>query len=52
MEKKQFDAEPVMQIDDSKTYRVAIETDRGKIELELYPEHAPRTVNNFVFLAR
>ena len=52
MEKKQFNAEPAMQIDESKTYQVVIETGRGKIELELYPEHAPRTVNNFVFLAR
>jgi peptidyl-prolyl cis-trans isomerase B (cyclophilin B) len=28
-----------------------METDRGTIELELYPEHAPKTVNNFAFLA-
>ncbi len=24
----------------------------GDIEIELYPEHAPKTVNNFVFLTR
>jgi peptidyl-prolyl cis-trans isomerase B (cyclophilin B) len=41
-----------MQIDPKKSYRATIETDRGKIVLELYPEHAPKTVNNFVFLAR
>jgi peptidyl-prolyl cis-trans isomerase B (cyclophilin B) len=29
-----------------------IETNRGSMELELYPEHAPKTVNNFVFLAK
>jgi peptidyl-prolyl cis-trans isomerase B (cyclophilin B) len=41
-----------MEIDPGKTYRAAIETDKGVIELELYPQHAPKTVNNFVFLAR
>jgi len=40
-----------MQIDESGTYTVTIETNRGPIELELYPQHAPQTVNNFVFLA-
>jgi peptidyl-prolyl cis-trans isomerase B (cyclophilin B) len=25
---------------------------RGVIELDLYPQHAPKTVNNFVFLAK
>jgi peptidyl-prolyl cis-trans isomerase B (cyclophilin B) len=40
-----------MNIDPTKTYRVEIETNRGTIYLELYPEHAPVTVNNFVFLA-
>jgi peptidyl-prolyl cis-trans isomerase B (cyclophilin B) len=29
-----------------------METDKGTINLELYPQHAPKTVNNFVFLAR
>ncbi len=52
MSDKQWNAPPEMQIDTHKTYNVAIETDKGKMELELYPEHAPKTVNNFVFLAR
>ena len=51
MSAKQWDAPPEMQIDLSKTYRVTIKTHRGDIELELYPEHAPKTVNNFVYLA-
>ena len=51
MSVKQWDAPPEMQIDSSKTYRVTIKTNRGNIELELYPEHAPKTVNNFVYLA-
>jgi peptidyl-prolyl cis-trans isomerase B (cyclophilin B) len=41
-----------MQIDPKKTYRAKIETDKGDIELELYAQYAPKTVNNFVFLAR
>ncbi|MFA9454022.1 MAG: peptidylprolyl isomerase [Candidatus Aminicenantaceae bacterium] len=52
MSDKQWTAPPEMQIDTNKTYKVAIETNKGKMELELYPEHAPKTVNNFVFLAR
>lgn len=49
---KQYDGPPAMQIDPKQTYQASVETDRGTIELELYPEHAPKTVNNFVFLAR
>ncbi|MCK6371304.1 MAG: peptidylprolyl isomerase, partial [Gammaproteobacteria bacterium] len=33
-----------MQLDTSRSYQVSIETDRGTIELELYPQHAPKTV--------
>jgi peptidyl-prolyl cis-trans isomerase B (cyclophilin B) len=43
---------PEMQIDPVKTYKAVIETSRGVMELELYPQHAPKTVNNFVFLAK
>ena len=43
---------PELEIDPAKNYRATIETPRGTIELELYPNHAPKTVNNFVFLAR
>jgi peptidyl-prolyl cis-trans isomerase B (cyclophilin B) len=49
---KQWDQPPDMQIDPQKNYRVRIETNRGAVELELYPRHAPKTVNNFVFLVR
>jgi peptidyl-prolyl cis-trans isomerase B (cyclophilin B) len=52
MTKKQWDSPPEMQIDSQKTYRTKIETNRGDIELELYPEYAPKTVNNFIFLAK
>ena len=51
MAEQQWDSPPEMQIDESKNYSVSIETNRGTIELELYPQHAPQAVNNFVFLA-
>ncbi len=41
-----------MEIDPAKNYRATIETNKGTIVLELYPNYAPTTVNNFVFLAR
>jgi len=47
---KQWNNPPDLTIDPAKTYLVTMETNRGTIELELYPEHAPVTVNNFVFL--
>ena len=52
MAKKQWGSPPAMQIDEQKMYRITIETSRGTMELELYPLHAPKTVNSFVFLAR
>jgi peptidyl-prolyl cis-trans isomerase B (cyclophilin B) len=52
MAAKQWDCPPDMQIDPQKLYRITMETSRGTIELEFYPQHAPKTVNNFVFLAR
>lgn len=42
---------PDLHIDINKTYLIDMETNKGTIKLELYPEHAPMTVNNFVFLA-
>ena len=41
-----------MNIDPSKKYSATIETNRGIIVLDLYAAQAPRTVNNFVSLAR
>ena len=52
MATKQWDRPPAMQIDPEKSYRAVVETDKGNIELQLYPQHAPKTVNNFVFLAK
>ena len=47
-----WDRSPEMKIDTSKNYMAEIETNRGSIKLELFPNHAPKTVNNFVFLAQ
>ena len=52
MPTKQWKTAPEMKIDAKKKYFATIETDRGEFELQLFPEHAPKTVNNFVFLAR
>jgi peptidyl-prolyl cis-trans isomerase B (cyclophilin B) len=49
---KQYSAPPKMAIEPSKKYSATINTSKGAIVVELFPEHAPSTVNNFVFLAR
>jgi peptidyl-prolyl cis-trans isomerase B (cyclophilin B) len=49
---KQWSKAPDMQIDPKKHYTITMETNKGTITIELYPQHAPLTVNNFVFLAR
>jgi cyclophilin family peptidyl-prolyl cis-trans isomerase len=48
----QYTACPPMVIDPLKQYIATIETAKGKIVLELFPDVAPMTVNSFVFLAR
>ena len=52
MKTQKWNSPPTMRIDTEKVCRALMKTDRGDIELELYPQHAPQTVNNFVFLAR
>lgn len=49
---KQWSTPPAMQIDPKKKYTATIETNRGTIVIALAAEHAPKTVNNFVFLAK
>jgi cyclophilin family peptidyl-prolyl cis-trans isomerase len=41
-----------MKIDPKKKYTATLKTDRGDIVIELFADKVPRTVNNFVFLAR
>jgi peptidyl-prolyl cis-trans isomerase B (cyclophilin B) len=48
---KQWKTPPEMTIDVDKDYKALIVTTKGTIELKLYPQFAPKTVNNFVFLA-
>jgi len=49
---KQWSNPPAMQIDAKKNYSATIVTNRGTIEVALSAQYAPKTVNNFVFLAR
>jgi cyclophilin family peptidyl-prolyl cis-trans isomerase len=48
----QYANPPEMAIDVAKTYTATIETTAGTMTAELFASEAPRTVNNFVFLAR
>ncbi len=41
-----------MVIDPQKHYTATFKTEKGDFVVELYADKAPRTVNNFVFLAR
>ena len=41
-----------MAIDTNKSYTATFSTSRGEIVCELFAKDAPKTVNNFVFLAR
>ncbi len=41
-----------MEIDPKKIYSAVIHTDKGDVQLKLFADKAPQTVNNFVFLAR
>lgn len=49
---KQWSKPPEMAIDPNKKYSAVMHTDKGDITIELYADKTPRTVNNFVFLAR
>ena len=48
---QQYTQQPDMRIDPAKTYTGTLETNKGALEVELFPEDAPQTVNNFVCLA-
>jgi len=50
--KHTYSSAPAMTIDTNKVYCAGINTDRGLIVIELKPQWAPNTVNNFVFLAQ
>ena len=48
---KTYSAPPEMNINESANYSAVIETNFGKIEIELFTDIAPITVNNFVNLS-
>ena len=49
---KQWNTAPKMEIDSKKTYTATMHTDVGDITIHLHADKTPKTVNNFVFLAR
>lgn len=49
---KQYKSEPQMVIDPKKSYSATLHTEKGDIVVELFASKVPKTVNNFVFLAR
>ena len=49
---QRFDGPPPMVIDPEKTYTAEMVTSKGTMTIALDPIRAPKTVNNFVFLAR
>lgn len=49
---KRWNTPPAMEIDPKKSYMARMETDKGEMVIELFADKAPKTVNNFVFLAR
>ena len=49
---KQYNSPPKMVIDPSKKYTAKMDTTKGIIEIELFADRAPITVNNFVFLSQ
>ncbi|SHE42534.1 peptidylprolyl isomerase [Ferrithrix thermotolerans DSM 19514] len=46
-----FNAPPSFIISEDKTYRAEIDTNLGRMVVDLYAKKAPLTANNFVFLA-
>lgn len=51
LNKPSFSSAPPMIIDTSKTYEAEVNTDVGSFTIALDTKSAPKTVNNFVFLA-
>jgi cyclophilin family peptidyl-prolyl cis-trans isomerase len=49
---KQWTTPPAMVIDPKKQYKARMKTDNGTMVFELFAAKTPKTVNNFVFLAR
>lgn len=52
LSKRQFSTCPPTVIERGKKYTAILKTSRGEVTLRLFPDRAPQTVNNFVFLAQ
>lgn len=50
--KRPYAEPPPLTIDTARDYRAVIQTSMGDITVDLFQAESPRTVNNFVFLAR
>ena len=49
---KNYSSPPSITIDPNKKYSATLKTSRGEIVCDLFAKDAPKTVNNFVFLAK
>ena len=49
---KSYPSAPAMTIDPKKSYSATLKTTKGDVVIDLFADKAPKTVNNFVFLAR
>ena len=49
---KSYTSAPQMVVDPAKDYTATITTNMGEMKAQLFAKESPRTVNNFVFLAR
>ena len=47
----QWSSEPAMALEAGKDYRAILRTSKGEMTIDLFEGDAPKTVNNFVFLA-
>ncbi len=52
LQARQYHACPPTVIDPHNTYMAVLETEKGRVVVELYPDKAPLAVNSFVFLAQ
>ena len=49
---RHYSGPPALKIDSSKRYTATIKTSLGDIQVDLFADQVPQTVNNFVFLAQ
>lgn len=52
LEDRQFTSCPPMVIDPQKQYTASLQTEKGKVVIQLFADKAPLAVNNFVFLSQ